>query len=118
MILPSLSLPAKRLAADLMVVLGVVAAGLLSTAAVYSNLREAEALRIYEQRSALAETVLGALDHDATSTIEAVRGAALMAEMQPAMTRAQFDLYVNRLKMAQPTVAALEWQKMEAAEGF
>jgi PAS domain S-box-containing protein len=118
MILPSLSLPAKRLAADLMVVLGVVAAGLLSTAAVYSNLREAEALRIYEQRSALAETVLGALDHDATSTIEAVRGAGLMAEMQPAMTRAQFDLYANRLKMAHPTVAALEWQKMEASEGF
>jgi PAS domain S-box-containing protein len=118
MILPSLNLPAKRLAADLMVVLGVVTAGLLSTAAVYSNLREAEALRIYEQRSALAETVLGALDHDATSTIEAVRGAALMAEMQPAMTRAQFDLYANRLKMAHPTVAALEWQKMEASEGF
>jgi len=41
-----------------------------------------------------------------------------MAEMQPAMTRAQFDLYANRLKMAHPTVAALEMAKMEASEGF
>jgi PAS domain S-box-containing protein len=114
----SLSPPTKRLAADLMVILAVAAAGLLSTATVYTNLREADSLRMYERRSALAETVLGALDHDATGTLEGVRGAALMAEMLPDMTPSQFAVYANRLKNAHPAVAALQWQKNGAQDNF
>lgn len=114
----SLSPSTKRLAADLMVILGVAAAGLLSTATVYSNLREADALRMYERRSALAETVLGALDHDATGTLEAVRGAALMAETHPDLSRTQFAEYANRLRGAHPGLAALQWQKDGAQDHF
>lgn len=115
----SLSPTAKRLTADLMVAMAVAAAGLLCTAAVYSNLRESEALRLFEQRSALAKTVLGALDHDVTSTIEAVRGSASMAEMHPDMSQAQFAIYASRLTMAHPSVAALHWQPEDSvAHGF
>jgi len=118
MTLPPLSLPGKRLATDLVMLLAVVGAGLLCTAAVCSNLREAEALRVAEQRNALGETVVAALDHDATSTIEAVRGAALMAEMAPTMTEAQFGIYAKRLTATHPGVAALQWHMPETGTDF
>ncbi|WP_138516790.1 ATP-binding protein [Rhodoferax bucti] len=113
-----LSSNAKRLATDMVMVLAVLGAGLLCTAAVFSNLREAQTLRIYEQRSALAETVVAALDHDATSTIEAIRGAALMAEMQPGMSAAQFEVYASRMKTTHPGLAAIQWQKQDGETGF
>ena len=113
-----LSTHAKRLATDLVMVLAVFGAGLLCTAAVFSNLREAQTLRMYEQRSALAETVVAALDHDATSTIEAIRGAALMAEMQPTMTASQFEVYASRMQATHPGLAAIQWQRQDTSAGF
>lgn len=118
MTLAPLSTQGKRVATDLVMLLAVVGAGLLCTAAIYSNLRESAALRVAEQRNALGETVVAALDHDATSTLEAVRGAAMMAEMAPGMTEAQFGIYTQRLMASHPGVAALQWFRAENNAGY
>ena len=118
MSLLKLSLPAQRMATDVVMCVALASAGLLMTATVYDYLREADLLRSFERRNALAETVVAALDRDATATLEAVRGTALLAEMMPGMTGLQFEAYARRLQGIHSSIASLQWERFTSNGGY
>lgn len=117
MSLLKLSLPAQRIATDVVMCVALASAGLLMTAVVYDYFHEADMLRSFEQRNALAETVVAALDRDATATLEAVRGTALLAEMMPDMTAPQFEAYARRLQGIHASIASLQWERFTGKSG-
>lgn len=118
MSLLKLSHPAQRMATDVVMCVALASAGLLMTATVYDYLREADLLRSFERRNALAETVVAALDRDATATLEAVRGTALLAEMVPGMTGLQFEAYARRLQGIHSSIASLQWERFTSNGGY
>ncbi|WP_296508835.1 PAS domain-containing sensor histidine kinase [Rhodoferax sp.] len=118
MSLLKLSLPAQRMATDVVLCVALASAGLMMTATVYDYLHEAALLRNFEQRNALAETVVAALDRDATATLEAVRGTALLAEMMPGMTGLQFEAYTRRLQGIHSSIASLQWERFTSHGGY
>jgi PAS domain S-box-containing protein len=99
----------RRIARDLVLCTALAAAGLLMTATVYDHLRDAEKLQNFERRNALAETVVAALDRDATATLEAVRNAGLLAEMMPRMSAIEFETYARRLEQTYPALTGVQW---------
>lgn len=78
-------------------------------------LREAEELRARELRTAATQSVLSAFDLDLTRTIEAVRGAGLMIETNPQLSRAQFNHYVERVLVNLHSINFMEWQPIVVA---
>ncbi len=88
--------------------------GLLSVLA-GGALHETEELRARELRSAATQSVLGAFDLDLTRTIEAVRGAGLMVESQPTLTRQQFNHYAEKVLLNLHCINIMEWQPIVPA---
>ncbi len=78
-------------------------------------LREAEALRARELRTAATQTVVAAFDLDLTRIIEAVRGAGLMIEANPTLSQQQFNGYVERLLSNLQSINVVEWQPIVPA---
>ncbi|MDZ7891695.1 MAG: ATP-binding protein [Rhodoferax sp.] len=113
-----LSQSAKRITKDVVLCVALAGAGLLMTATVYDYLREADVLRNFERRNALAETVVAALDRDGTATLEAVRGAALLTEVVPDMTRLEFEAHSRRLQGIHSSMVSLQWEHFGNRAGF
>ncbi len=78
-------------------------------------LRESEALRARELRTAATQSVLGAFDLDLTRIVEAVRGTGLMIESHPALSRQQFNAYVERVLVNLHSITFVEWQPIVPA---
>lgn len=108
---PRSDAPSRRWRDDGVVLL-VVVLGLCATALVHRSMREAEAQRLHVRTEAAATEVLGRVEQQLHRTVEAVRNAALMVEVQPGLTRSAFMHYANQLAGALPAVGMLEWQPL------
>ena len=99
-----------RLTQAVLLLVGGVLSVLAGTA-----LKEAEELRAREVRTAATQSVLGAFDVDLTRIVEAVRGTGLMIESHPALSRQQFNAYVDRVLVNLHSITIVEWQPIVPA---
>lgn len=100
---------------DRLRVLTVLLLGGTLTLLAAGSLRQADALRLKEHRSAATDRVVQAFRQELTRTLEALRTAALMLEVHPQLTREQFNSYMRKLVQDQLSINLVEWQPIVAA---
>lgn len=100
---------------DRLVLVALLLVGGVLSVLTGTALRELEALRERELRTAATQSVLGAFDLDLTRIVEAVRGTGLMIESHPALSRQQFNAYVERVLVNLHSIMIVEWQPIVPA---
>lgn len=100
---------------DRLRLLTVVLLGVALTLLAAGSLRQAEQLRLREYRRAATDRVVQAFEQELTRILEALRTAALMLEVHPALTREQFNSYMRKLVEGQLSINVVEWQPIVAA---
>ncbi len=101
--------------ADWLRPLGLVLLGGALTLLAAGSLRQTETLRLKEHESMASDRVAQAFTQELTRTLEALRTAALMLEVHPALSQEQFNRYMQRLVQDQLSINVVEWQPLVAA---
>lgn len=90
----------------------VVAVGWLGSTLLFQAQREAEAQREAVRVAAATEAVQGRIEQLMARTVESVRSAGSMVEVQPELPRAAFMRYAAQLATSLPALGMLEWQPL------
>lgn len=106
---------AGRRSDGLRLFLVVLLGGLLTLLAAVS-LHQTEVLRLKEHRNAATDRVAQAFQQALTRSLEALRSAALMLEVHPQLSRAQFNDYMGKLVKDQLSINLVEWQPIVPAQ--